>query len=152
MTDIIVSDRLAQHVASLRFEDLPAAAITAAKVFILDTLGVGIAGSTAAGMDLLRATASSWGAGQEATVWGTAMRAPAATATFLNATHVHNQEFDCLHEEAVVHVMATLLPATLAFAERRGGVSGRDLITAVAAGVDVAAGLGLASTGVDTAI
>lgn len=146
MTDIMASDRLARHVANLRFDALPAAALAAAKVFILDTLGVGIAGSTAAGMDVLRAAAASWGAGHEATVWGTNMRAPAATATFLNATQVHNQEFDCLHEAAVVHVMATLLPTTLAFAERRGGVSGRDLITAVAAGVDVAAGLGLAST------
>ena len=42
--------------------------------------------------------------------------------------------------------MATLLPAILAVAEREGGVSGRDLIAAVVAGIDVAANLGLAST------
>ncbi len=42
--------------------------------------------------------------------------------------------------------MATLMPALLAVAERDRGVSGRDLIAAVAAGLDVASGLGLAST------
>jgi len=143
---MMASDRLAAHVARLRFTDLPTAAVDAAKVFILDTLGVGISGASAAGMGTLRATAAGWGAGAEAVVWGTGLCAPATTAAFLNATQVHNQEFDCLHEQAVVHVMATLLPAALAWAERAGGVSGRDLITALAAGVDVAAGLGLAST------
>ena len=38
-------------------------------------------------------------------------------------------------------------PAVAALAERRGGVTGRDLIAAVAAGVDVAAALGLAAKG-----
>jgi 2-methylcitrate dehydratase PrpD len=41
--------------------------------------------------------------------------------------------------------MATLLPVLLAEAELRGGVSGRELITAVVAGVDVACSLGLAA-------
>jgi 2-methylcitrate dehydratase PrpD len=41
--------------------------------------------------------------------------------------------------------MATVLPAALAAAEMRGGTSGAELITAVAVGVDIAAGLGLAS-------
>jgi len=112
---------------------------------VLDTLGVGIAGSSATGMDHVRAAASAWGSGEEATIWGTRTRAPAPAAAFVNGTQVHNQEFDCLHEGAVVHAMATLLPAILAVAEREGGVSGQDLIAAVVAGLDIAAGLGLAS-------
>lgn len=142
----LVGERLAAHVAGLCFADLPASAVAAAKVFVLDTLGVAVSGSSAAGMAALRGAAARWGAGDEATVWGTGLRVPATTATFLNATHAHNQEFDCLHEQAVVHLMATLLPATLAWAERQGGVSGQALITALAAGADVSAGLGLAST------
>jgi aconitate decarboxylase len=58
---------------------------------------------------------------------------------------MHNQEFDCLHEPAVVHAMASVLPASLAAAENRGGINGRELITAIATGVDIAASLGLAS-------
>jgi aconitate decarboxylase len=143
---MLASERFAAHVAGVRFDSLPAHVIAAAKTWILDTLGVGIAGSSAAGMDQVRSAAAFWGAGDEATIWGTSQRAPASVAAFVNGTQVHNQEFDCLHEGGVVHAMATLVPAVLAVAEREGGVSGRDIITAVAAGIDVAAGLGLAST------
>jgi aconitate decarboxylase len=143
---MLASERLAAHVAAVRFDRLPASVVAAAKTWILDTLGVGIAGSSADGMNGARAAAGAWGSGDEATLWGTALRAPAPTTAFINATQVHNQEFDSLHEGAVVHAMATLLPSVLAVAERGGGVSGRDLIAAVAAGIDVAANLGLAST------
>jgi 2-methylcitrate dehydratase PrpD len=142
---MLASERLAEHVAGVRFERLPHAAVDAAKVWILDTLGVGIAGSSAAGLDQVRDAAGRWGRGEEATIWGTRQRAPVATAAFVNGLQVHCQEYDCLHEGAVVHAMATLLPAVLAVAEREGGVSGRDVISAVVAGLDVAAGLGLAS-------
>jgi 2-methylcitrate dehydratase PrpD len=143
---VLASERFAAHVAGVRFESLPASVIEATKIWILDTLGVGIAGSSAAGMDAIRAAASGWGDGESATIWGTTQRAPAPAAAFVNGTQVHNQEFDCLHEGAVVHAMATLLPAVLAVAERDGGISGRDLIAAIVAGIDVAANLGLAST------
>ena len=116
--------------------------IDAARTWILDTLGVGIAGSSATGMDALREASGLWGNGEAATIWGTTQRAPAPAAAFVNGTQVHNQEFDCLHEGAVVHAMATLLPAILAVADRDGGVSGRDLIAAVVAGIDIAANLG----------
>ena len=51
-----------------------------------------------------------------------------------------------MHEEAVVHAMTVVLPVAIAGAERMRGVSGKDLITAVTLGVDVAAGLGVAAT------
>jgi len=63
----------------------------------------------------------------------------------LNAYQVHSQEFDCVHEAAVVHPMAAALPALLGWAEREGGVSGARLIRAVVVAVDVAATLGLCS-------
>ncbi len=94
--------------------------------------------------ELLRA-AGGWGAGEEARVWTSAVRLPAAGAALCNAYQLHNSEFDCIHERAVVHPLAVLLPAALAQAERAGGVSGRDLLTALAVGVDVGAGLGIAA-------
>jgi 2-methylcitrate dehydratase PrpD len=42
--------------------------------------------------------------------------------------------------------MTVVLPVAIAGAERRRGVSGKDLITAVTLGVDLAAGLGVAAT------
>jgi aconitate decarboxylase len=141
----IASERFARHVLATRYEDLSDDAILQAKTFILDTIGVGIAGSSAAGADELFAASAGWGDGADACVWGRRSRVPAATAAFLNGFQAHCQEFDCVHEKAVLHPMATLLPATLAYAERAGGVCGRALIVAVAVGIDVAAGLGVAA-------
>jgi hypothetical protein len=140
------AETFAAHVAGTRFEDIPAHAIDRAKVFILDTLGVGIAGSSAFGADQLLATTRLWGDGDGAAVWGRRDRVPATSAAFLNAFQVHCQEYDCVSEPAVLHPLATLLPAALAYAERKGGISGQDLLTAVAVGVDVSAGIGIAST------
>lgn len=141
----LLSERFASHALSTRYEDLSEDAIQQAKVFILDTIGVGISGSSAFGADkLLQVTSSNVGA-SEATVWGTGVKTSAATAALVNGYQIHCQEYDCVHEGAVLHPMATTLPAALAFAESKGGVNGKDLITAVAIGVNISAGLGIAS-------
>ena len=136
--------RFAAHAIETRFADLSVAAVQRAKVYVLDSLGVGIAGSSVDGGDGLARIAAGWGA-PAVPVWGRAARLSAPAAAFINAWQIHNQEYDCLHEGAVVHAMATVLPAALAAAESRGGVSGAELITAIAVGTDIAAGLGLAS-------
>jgi 2-methylcitrate dehydratase PrpD len=137
--------RFADHVVATGFRDVPADAVRAAKTFILDTFGVGLAGSVGPMARELAATSAAWGDGAGARVWGAGGLRPAATAALCNAYQVHNAEFDCVHEEAVVHAMTVVLPVAIAGAERAGNVSGADLIAAVALGVDVAAGLGVAA-------
>src|SRR5687767_13160060 len=110
----------AAHAAGAQLEHLPPAAVAAAKTFILDTLGVAIAGSGDPDAARLADTVATWGAGGEATVLGTGQRLPAQGAAFVNAFQIHGLEFDCVHEGAVVHPMATLLSALLAHVERRG--------------------------------
>ena len=104
----------ASHVTSLAYERLPAAAIAAAKTFVLDTLGVGIAGSGDAWAPRIAATATGWGSGTEATVLGTPTRLPPLSAAVVNGYQIHGLEFDCVHEGAVVHPMATVMAALLA--------------------------------------
>ena len=140
-------NRLVDHVTAFRFEDLPASAVTAAKTFVLDTLGVGVAGSGDAWAPRLAVSAARWGGGAEATVIGTPARLPALSAAVVNGYQIHGLEFDCVHERAVVHPMATVMAALLAEVERRGGVEGRSFLTAIVAGVDVACSLGIAARG-----
>lgn len=139
------AERFAAHIRSTRFTDLPPETVARAKVFILDSLGVGIAGGSEPHAGALLAIASGWGGRHTVPAWGHATRLPAAGAAFLNAWQMHNQEFDCLHEGAVVHAMASVLPAALAVSEGRENISGNDLIVAVAVGCDIAATLGLAA-------
>jgi aconitate decarboxylase len=136
----------ADHVVATRFQDIPGDAVRAAKVFALDTFGVGLAGSAGPMAGELAAASAAWGEGSEARVWGRGLTRPAAAAAMCNAYQVHNSEFDCVHEEAVVHAMTVVLPVAMAGAERAKKVGGRDLITSVTLGVDVAAALGVAAT------
>src|ERR1700739_3185255 len=101
----------ADHVVATRLTDLPADAVRAAKIFILDTFGVGLAGSAGPMARELAAASAAWGSAADAHVWGVGVSRPAASAALCNAYQVHNAEFDCVHEEAVVHAMTVVLPA-----------------------------------------
>jgi aconitate decarboxylase len=137
--------RLAEHVVGTRYDELPAAAVAAGKTFILDSFGVAVVGSAAPwSAELIEAQARS-GTGGDARAWVRGVRLPAPAAALVNGYQIHNSEFDCVHEAAVVHPMAVLLAAATAHAERAGKVSGRDFLTAIALGVDIGAGLGLAA-------
>ncbi len=74
--------RFAEHALTTRFEDLPPEVVQAAKTFILDSIGVGIAGSSVAGADGLLAVASGWGDKREAQVWGRARSSGRAGCRF----------------------------------------------------------------------
>jgi len=137
--------RFADHVVATGFCDIPADAVRAAKIFILDTFGVGLAGSAGPMARELAVASAAWGHGADARVWGAGIARPVATAALCNAYQVHNAEFDCVHEAAVVHAMTVVLPAAIAGAERAKNVSGAELIAAVTLGVDVAAALGVAA-------
>lgn len=137
--------RFAQHVVSTTYDHLSPPAVLAAKTFILDSIGVGIAGGADPWAARLVECAAGWGQGNESAVLGSGRRLPAQAAALVNAYQIHCLEFDCVHEAAVVHPMATLLSSLFAYAERRGRVSGKDLLTAVTLGVDVACSIGLAS-------
>lgn len=138
---------LLRHVLETADEAIPAAAREAARVFVLDTLAVGIAGTAHDDRPGVLAAARRWGAGAEAAVWGDAVRLPAAQAAFVNAFQAHALEFDAIHEQAVVHAMTPTLAAALAEAERQGAVSGTCLVSAVVFGLDLACTIGAASRG-----
>ena len=137
--------QLAEHAARTRYHDLPSAAIAAAKTFLLDTFGVGVAGSAGPWANDLVSCLALWGAGDEASVFARGARFPAPSAALANAYQIHNSEFDCVHEGAVVHAMTAVVSAALAHAERCGGIGGAELIAALAVGVDVACRIGAAS-------
>jgi len=96
-------------------------AYDAAKTFILDSLGVGISGSNASFNEAVFKTAMSWGQGNDAHLWGRGVKAPTSTAAYLNGFQIHSMEYDCVHEPAVVHPMATIFAAISAEADRQNG-------------------------------
>lgn len=138
---------LAVNAGALRWASIPDAARTAATTFLHDTLCVGIAGRRAPYADAVLAATRGWGGGgEQCGLLGRTEGLPPCDAAFVNAFQILAQEYDCVHDAAVVHPLATILAVLLADLDRGPPRSGTDLLTALVAGVDVAAGLGLAAT------
>jgi aconitate decarboxylase len=144
-----IEGAFALHAAQTRFPDLPPEAVAKAKTFLLDTLGVAAAGTSGARVADVARLAATWGDAPEATSWLDGARLAAGSAAIVNAYLIHCLEFDCVHEGAVVHPMATILSAVLAWSEREASrgrpVSGERLLAALAVGVDVATLIGVAT-------
>lgn len=141
------TERLAAHALATPFSSIPSEALADCRKFLLDSMGVIIVGSSAPWARELSEMQNLWGSGDEARNWAFGTRMSAPSAAMVNAYQLHNSEFDCVHEEAVVHPMAVTLPALMAVAEREGGVSGRDFLLALVLGVDVACHIGVAANG-----
>ncbi|MEM5518294.1 MmgE/PrpD family protein [Henriciella sp. AS95] len=143
------ADRLVAHALSIAWADLPAESCAAAKTFLHDTLAVGAAGRNEPLADTVFTVAQGWsGEGGTSLVLGRpGVRLPAPSAAFVNAYQVHSQEYDCVHEPAVAHPMATVGAALLAEAGRSAPVSGERFLEAVVAGVEIVASLGVAVKG-----
>ena len=138
-TETLLAFARANHV-------LPDSARSDAARLLADTLAVGAAGSTAPGADGVLAAARGWGEGREARLIGSSDRFPAPSAAFVNGFRIHCLEWDAVHEPAVVHALSVVTAALGASIDRRGGCAPDDALVALAIGVDVASGLGIAAT------
>ena len=142
MTGMI--DAFVRHGLEAQFNDLPTAAVRAIKTYLLDTLGVGIAGAAVPLTKVVRASAGNWAGDGAAHVWGAgSAKTTPANAAFINGFQIHCQEYDCVHEPAVVHPLATILAALMAECDAHGDVDGAELSIAMAVAVDLAAGIGI---------
>ena len=134
---------LVRNILNTDYHKLPAEAVLAAKRSILDTLGTTLAGSTSEGIDMVHELIHDWGGKKESTLIAFGEKVPALNAAFINATMGHARDYDDSHFLAVAHSGVCVLPAALAVAERRGKTSGKELITAVALGIDLMNRLGI---------
>ena len=142
-----VPSDIARHVLGLAWREGPPASQAAMKAFLLDTLAVGVAGRRAWLAEEILAVAKGWGEpgeGPTARVFGAGPVLPAASAAFVNGFQIHCQEYDCVHEPAVVHPMAVIGAAVSAEAEAQDA-PGTEYLAALTGAVDVAAGLGAAT-------
>src|ERR1051325_4310787 len=138
---------LARLVYRRGYADLPTSAVESARRDILDTFGCMLGGSGSPGIDELFAVTSHWGGREEAPVVWRDVRLPAPQAGLLNASMGHALDFDdTLDTGGSIHPGVSVLGAALAMCDSLEGVSGRDLLLAVALGLDVSCRIALAST------
>jgi 2-methylcitrate dehydratase PrpD len=139
-----IEQTIAHHIATVRFEDLPAKALQATKEHILHTTATVLAGSAAPGcaafMDLLL----EWGGVSESSVLAWGLRVPAHHAAMANSLMGHAQDFDNNDDRIAYKTSVCAIPSALAVAERLGAMHGRDVIAAVCTGIDLGIRMGLA--------
>lgn len=108
---------------------------------ILDTYGVSLAASgLEPAVSIAHEIVMETGGTGQATLWAYGGRSSAVMAAFGNGALVHGLDYDDLTPWGQ-HVGSTIIPTVFALAERQGGVHGRDIIAAIAAGQDIFARL-----------
>lgn len=134
---------LAAHAARCRLADVPARAVAAARRSLIDTLGAMVAACAAPGIGAMRTLAAQWGGAPEARVIGGG-RCPAPLAAWCHGAMARALELDDCTDYLPLHPSAATLPALLAMADARPGITGADLLGALAVGQDVKIRFGLA--------
>ena len=140
-----VTSYIAGFILNTQYADIPAEVLDLARKSILDGIGLALCGSMAKSGEIVRAYLKTMGVTSgPATVIGSALKAPVRFAAFANGVGIHADDYDdtqlAVAEDRVygllTHPTAPALPGALAIAETRS-MSGRDLLTAYNAGVEV---------------
>ncbi|MBI3042697.1 MAG: MmgE/PrpD family protein [Betaproteobacteria bacterium] len=137
------TERLAGFVIDTPAASIPRELLSCAADAFLDTVGVALAGTREPASQLAVRWVQGIGGNGVASVWGTAVRAPAAEAAFANGVAAHALDFDDSLPSLRSHPSATMVPTALAVGEATGA-SGRDVAGAYVLGLEVAGKLGKA--------
>jgi 2-methylcitrate dehydratase PrpD len=123
---------------------LPEDAALAARLHLLDAIGVGLASAGSPIGAAYRGFAADVVKGGPSTVFGQASGASAPDAALINGGLIHSLEFDDTHTASIAHGSAVLAAGALAVAEAQGA-SGAALLGAYARGWEVLIRFGLAA-------
>ena len=132
---------LAAWATRMRYEDLPADIIAGMKLLVRTIIGTAVAGATADGCADVVAQVREWSGAPEASIWTHGGKVPVHAAALANSTMARALDI-CDFAVPGQHIGSSLVPVVLGMAERAGGLDGRTLISAMAAGAEIAIRLG----------
>lgn len=143
---------IADFAGSVSAADIPENVAARAKIHVLDSLGLALAGSVSGAARIVREDIAAQGLcghagdGERSAVIGTSLTAPPRFAAFANATAIHADNFDDTTPQVRadrtggIHASGAVLPVVLALSQV-SGASGRQMLKAYLAGVEVASRL-----------
>ena len=145
----MILEALSANILNTRFEDVDQETVDNTKTRIFDTIGCAIGGATLPDIVALVKMVEDWGGKKEATIIGHGIKAPVHEVAFVNCTMCRG--FDrgplaYIFKDKIVphHVSETTVMTAVALGESKG-ISGKELITALVVGDDLAARLHLAN-------
>ncbi len=140
-----ISEKLVRYVSETNFNRLPREVVDETKKFILDTIGVGLAGVREPGCKEVVDLVKKWSPNNDgSTIIYYGDRVSPPEAAFANSVMMHALDFDDTLDSSAMHAHVSSLPAALAMAESKGKVDGKEFIIAVTLGVDMTCRIGSA--------
>jgi 2-methylcitrate dehydratase PrpD len=127
------------------FDSTPQDAVDVVKNVVLNDLGALVGGAAAEGCKTVLDLVRDWGGAEEATVLVHGGKVPAHNAALVNSAMARALDIDD-HMPPGMHLGGSAVPTALAAAELAGGCSGKEFLTALALGFEMAIRINGAST------
>lgn len=136
------SEAYARFASEVEFDQLPSDVVALCKLILLDSVGVAAAatGVMAASQSIASYARNAYGPGSSA-LWGFAEGVSPMGAAFANGAFAHALNYDVFG----AGYAGLIPPAVLAAANCRDGTSGRDVLTAMAVGIELLTRIQLAT-------
>ncbi|HEY93652.1 MAG TPA: MmgE/PrpD family protein [Dehalococcoidia bacterium] len=141
-----VLEAFTSNVLNTRFEDIDDVTISNEKYLILDMIGCAIGGAVQPDTAAMVKMIEGWGGEKEATILGHGVKAPVHDVAFANCLMGRAFDHGVLVMAGGGHASETTALSALALAESKG-VDGKELITALVVGDDIASRISAASMG-----
>ena len=140
-----IAERYADYATTLSYDDLPQAVVDHAKKLILDIMANAIGGHDwmESGPSILGGVRQLNRGGAGATVLATGEAMAPEWAALANGSFAHSLDYDNHHAKGVIHAGSSVVTTALAAGEETAA-SGRELITAVVIGYEIACRLAMA--------
>lgn len=130
------STELGSFIATTTFDDLPPEVVQLTERCFVDTVGVGISGSTSeAAIATIKTIKAIYQDNGQALLWGTNTEAPLLEAAFVNGVASHAVDYDDYSSGMDGHPSTTMVAPLLAVADTLP-ITGREIITAFVVGFE----------------
>jgi 2-methylcitrate dehydratase PrpD len=139
-----VTRELVHFCHSLGGEDLDREVIERTRYLLLDYLGVAIRGSQSESSRPVYRMVDHGNSPGSCSVIGTALLASPEYAALANGTAAHSLELDDTHQAGSIHLGVVMFSTAIALSEALPGIGSEQFLSAVVAGYEVAARLGMA--------
>ena len=142
-----ITKKLTDHVLSVKYEDLSPHVIEIQKRSLADALSVMMAATTlGAGSAPFTEYAEKLPGESICALLGSDKKVAPAQAALANGALIHALDYEDSHDKAPIHPNSVSTPALIALSEYMGGVSGKDLLTALVLASDISCRLDLGLT------
>ena len=109
---MVLSQRLAEYIHDIKYEDLPKDVVEFTKLCILDFFGSAIAGSTKKPIKIMEEMVRELGGEPQATLM-IGGRNSITNAALVNGAASHIMELDDIHKTSIIHAGTVIIPAAM---------------------------------------